>query len=77
MGLEAQRSAVMDYLNGGDWVLMKEFVEIESGKMHNALDKRPILKEAIQFAKKNSAKLVIAKLDRLSRNVHFISGLME
>jgi len=77
LGLEAQQKAVMDYLNGGKWELVGEFTEVETGKGAKALDKRPQLAAAIETCKKHKAKLVIAKLDRLARNVHFISGLME
>ena len=77
LGLDAQQKAVMDYLNGGQWELVGEFTEVETGKGAKALDKRPQLSAAIATCKKHKAKLVIAKLDRLARNVHFISGLME
>ncbi len=77
LGLEAQQKAVMDYLNGGKWELLKEFTEIETGKGKNALEKRPVLAEAIAYTKKNKATLIIAKLDRLARNVHFITGILE
>lgn len=77
LGLDAQKEAVNNYLNGGAWVLLKEFTEVETGKGSNALSKRPHLREAIEYARKNKAKLLIAKLDRLARNVHFISTLME
>src|SRR5689334_2399400 len=73
LGLEAQRKAVEDYLNGGNWELVTEFVEIESGK-DNA---RPKLAEALHRAKATGARLLIAKLDRLSRNVAFIANLQE
>jgi DNA invertase Pin-like site-specific DNA recombinase len=73
LGLEAQRRAVLDYLNGGRWSLVQEFVEIESGK-HN---ERPQLMAALAACKKHKTKLVIAKLDRLSRNLAFIAALME
>jgi DNA invertase Pin-like site-specific DNA recombinase len=73
LGLEAQRQAVESYLNGGNWKLVGEFVEVESGKRND----RPQLQAAQAACKKHKATLVIAKLDRLSRNVHFISGLME
>ena len=65
--------AVADYLNGGRWKLIAEFTEVESGKRND----RSELERALAACKKHKAKLVIAKLDRLSRNVHFISGLME
>lgn len=77
LGLEAQQSAVAAYLNGGQWSLIAEFTEIETGKGANALDKRPQLKSAIDACKKHKATLIIAKLDRLARNVHFVSGLLE
>jgi DNA invertase Pin-like site-specific DNA recombinase len=72
-GIAAQRKAVEDYLNGGRWNLAGEFTEVESGKRSD----RPELEKALAACRKHKAKLVIAKLDRLSRNVHFISGLME
>ena len=77
LGLEAQQKAVADYLNGGNWELLAEYTEVETGKGADALDRRPQLKAAIDACKKNGATLVIAKLDRLARNVHFISGLIE
>ncbi len=77
LGLDAQKKAVMDYLNGGSWDLLREFTEVETGKGSNALSKRPVLREAIAFAKKNNATLIIAKLDRLARNVLFIATLLE
>lgn len=77
LGLEAQREAVARYLAGIGASLLGEFEEVETGKGSNALDKRPKLRDAIALAKKQKAILVIAKLDRLARNVHFISGLME
>jgi DNA invertase Pin-like site-specific DNA recombinase len=77
LGLEAQRSAVADYLNGGRWALLAEFTEVETGKGSNALDKRPELRAALALCRKRKATLVIAKLDRLARNVHFVSGLIE
>ncbi len=73
LGLEAQRTAVAGYLNGGDWTLIKEVVEVESGKRND----RPALASALQLCRKHKATLVIAKLDRLARNVAFISNLME
>jgi DNA invertase Pin-like site-specific DNA recombinase len=57
--------------------LVGEFVEVETGKGSNALTKRPQLLAALTLAKRSKARLVMAKLDRLARNVHFISGLME
>jgi DNA invertase Pin-like site-specific DNA recombinase len=73
-GLDGQRKAVADFLNGGPWKLVGEFTEVESGKR---TDNRPELEKALAAAKKHQARLIIAKLDRLSRNVAFIAGLME
>lgn len=73
LGLEAQRRAVDDFLNGGRWRLIAEYVEVESGKHNN----RPQLTKALDHAKAIGAKLVIAKLDRLSRDAHFLIGLQK
>ena len=73
LGLEAQRSAVVDYLNGGRWKLIADFTEVESGKN----SERPQLARALALCRLHKATLVVAKLDRLARNVHFLSGLME
>src|SRR5262249_30888594 len=73
LGLDAQREAVLNYLNGGSWLLAQEFVEVESGKHSD----RPQLAAALTACKKHRAKLVIAKLDRLSRNLAFIATLMD
>jgi DNA invertase Pin-like site-specific DNA recombinase len=73
LGLEAQREAVARYLNGGRWELAKEYVEIESGKDDN----RPKLAAALAHAKALKARLVVAKLDRLSRDVTFIATLQK
>ncbi|TAM34138.1 MAG: recombinase family protein [Burkholderiaceae bacterium] len=77
LGLEAQREAVHRYMQGHPTELLGEFEEVETGKGSNALDKRPKLRAAVALAKKARATLLIAKLDRLARNVHFVSGLME
>ncbi len=76
LGLDAQRAAVSRYLQqaGQGAELAAEYTEIESGKRHT---NRPQLAKAIDQAKRSQATLIIAKLDRLARNVHFISGLME
>jgi DNA invertase Pin-like site-specific DNA recombinase len=73
LGLEAQRAAVEAFLNGGRWTLASEYVEVESGKRND----RPELAKALAACKRLKARLVVAKLDRLARNVHFVSGLME
>lgn len=77
LGLEAQRAAVRRYMDGHPSELVAEFEEVETGKGSNALDKRPKLRAAVAQAKKSKATLLIAKLDRLARNVHFVAGLME
>ncbi|MEP0191932.1 MAG: recombinase family protein [Erythrobacter sp.] len=77
LGLEAQREAVARYAKTAGLELLEEFVEVETGKGTMALAKRPQLLAALSEAKKQKAKLVMAKLDRLARNVHFVSGLME
>src|SRR3954466_5400635 len=73
LGLEAQQEAVRSYLNGGSWELVAEVVEVESGKRAD----RPKLAEALKLCRLHGAALIIAKLDRLARNVAFISNLME
>lgn len=72
LGLEAQRTQVMGFI-GTQAQLVNEFIEVESGK-HNS---RPQLLAALAFAKQNKARLVIAKLDRLSRNAGFIFALKD
>jgi DNA invertase Pin-like site-specific DNA recombinase len=73
LGLEAQRQAVADYLNGGRWELIEEFVEVESGKRAD----RPQLAAALKACQAHRATLVIAKLDRLSRNAAFLLNLRD
>jgi DNA invertase Pin-like site-specific DNA recombinase len=73
LGLEAQREAVSTYLNGGSWSLIAELVEVESGKRSD----RPKLAEALRLCRLHKAVLLVAKIDRLARNVAFISALME
>lgn len=73
LGLDAQRHAVETYLNGAAAGLEADYVEIESGKDNE----RPKLLQALEACRKQKAKLVIAKLDRLSRNLSFIAALME
>src|SRR5580704_9810369 len=72
LGLEAQRASVEAWLNGGRWQLVEEHVEVESGKR---ADNRPALDKALEACRAYNAKLVIAKLDRLSRDAHFLLGL--
>jgi DNA invertase Pin-like site-specific DNA recombinase len=73
LGLAAQRQAVADFLNGGNWKIVGEFTEVESGKKSD----RPQLAKALAMCRLHGARLVIAKLDRLSRNAHFLLGLQE
>jgi DNA invertase Pin-like site-specific DNA recombinase len=73
LGLDAQKEAVARWLDGGRWRLIGEFTEVESGKRND----RPKLADALRACKLYGAKLIIAKLDRLARNVAFISNLME
>ena len=73
LGLEAQQAAVERHLNGNGSALIAEYTEIESGKKNQ----RPQLHAALQHCRKERATLVIAKLDRLGRNVAFITSLME
>lgn len=76
LGLEAQRKAVEAFAEAEGLEIADEFVEVESGKGADALDRRPMLKKAMDAAKRVDGEVVVAKLDRLSRDVHFISGLM-
>jgi DNA invertase Pin-like site-specific DNA recombinase len=77
LGLDAQKETVATYVKNVPGSLVAEFCEVETGRGVNALAKRPQLREALDRCKREGAVLVIAKLDRLARNVHFISGLME
>jgi DNA invertase Pin-like site-specific DNA recombinase len=70
--VEAQRDAVKAYLNGGNWKIVGEFTEVKSGKRE---DNRPKLAEAFKACRLHRATLVIAKLDRLRRDAHFLLGL--
>ena len=76
LGLEAQRAAVRAFAGAHCKEVAVEFVEVETGKGADALDRRPHLAAALQEAKRLGCQVVVAKLDRLSRDVHFISGLM-
>jgi DNA invertase Pin-like site-specific DNA recombinase len=73
LGLEAQRAAVAAYLNGGDWQIVGEFTEIESGKRSD----RPELDKALAAARLHRCPLVVSKVDRLTRSVSFLSRLLE
>lgn len=71
LGLEAQRKAVADFLNGGHWELVAEYVEVESGKDNS----RPELAKALAACRLHGATLVVAKIDRLARNAAFLLNL--
>src|SRR3984957_16358952 len=78
LGLEAQRARLEAFAKLENLDIAQEFVEVETGRGADALDARPQLKAAIETAKRlGGAPIVVAKLDRLSRDVHFISGLMS
>lgn len=76
LGIEAQRDAIARFVAAEGIEIAGEFVEIETGKGADALDRRPQLAAALAAARRLGAPVVVAKLDRLSRDVHFISGLM-
>lgn len=76
LGIEAQRHALAQFAAAGGYQVHHEFVEVETGKGSDALDRRPQLKAALAAARKLRCHVGVAKLDRLSRDVHFISGLM-
>ena len=73
IGIEAQREAVANYLNGGNWRIVAEFTEIESGKRSD----RPELDKALAAARTRRVPLVVAKVDRLTRSVSFLSRLLD
>src|SRR5437588_8891798 len=83
LGLEAQQAAIKAFCAQHGYVIEAEYREVETGKGADALERRPELAAAMKFARKlgkgskaHAAPVIIAKLDRLSRDVHFISGLM-
>jgi DNA invertase Pin-like site-specific DNA recombinase len=73
LGLEAQKRAVAAYLNGGDWQIVSEHVEVESGKRAD----RPELDKALAAARLHRCPLIVSKVDRLTRSVAFLSRLLE
>src|SRR6202795_4298938 len=77
LGVDAQRQSLHQFAKAEGLELVREFVEVETGKGSDALDRRPQLKAALAAAKKLKCHVAVAKLDRLSRDVHFISGLMS
>lgn len=77
LGLEAQKAAVAAFAKAEGYELAQEFVEVETGKGADALERRPQLAAVLAAARKRRCSIIVAKLDRLSRNVHFIAGLMQ
>jgi DNA invertase Pin-like site-specific DNA recombinase len=73
LGLEAQRAAVAAYLNGGNWYVIAEFVEVERGRNAD----RPALAQALTAARLHRAPLVVANVSRLTRSLAFLSSLLE
>jgi DNA invertase Pin-like site-specific DNA recombinase len=76
LGIEAQRETLLRFAEAEGFTVLREFVEVETGKGSDALDRRPQLSAALAAARKAKCHVAVAKLDRLSRDVHFISGLM-
>jgi DNA invertase Pin-like site-specific DNA recombinase len=76
LGIEAQRQALQHFSQTEGIEVLGEYVEVETGKGTDALERRPQLKTALSAARKHRCHIAVAKLDRLSRDVHFISGLM-
>lgn len=73
LGLEAQQRSVRDFATASQFELLSEFIEVESGSR----DKRPILRKALKQCRQDGAILLIAKIDRLARDVAFVSSLMK
>jgi DNA invertase Pin-like site-specific DNA recombinase len=76
LGIEAQRAAVTRFAEAEEIAIIAEYVEVETGKGADALDRRPQLAGALATAKANKCPVIVSKLDRLSRDVAFIAGLM-
>jgi DNA invertase Pin-like site-specific DNA recombinase len=77
LGLNAQAGALARFAEAEGFTIVAEFTEVETGKGADALDRRPQLAAALAAARKHRCPVAVAKLDRLSRDVHFISGLMS
>jgi DNA invertase Pin-like site-specific DNA recombinase len=76
LGIEAQRETLRHFAHTEGFEVTSEYVEVETGKGADAMERRPQLKAALAAARKQRCHVAVAKLDRLSRDVHFISGLM-
>ena len=77
LGIEAQRENIARFAAAEGYEVIGEYVEVETGKGSDALERRPQLAAALNAARKRKGSVVVAKLDRLSRDVHFVSGLMS
>lgn len=77
LGLEAQAAAIANLVAARGGRLLEDFEEVETGKGSDALERRPVLAQALKAAKAKKATLVVSRLDRLSRNLHFVSGLLD
>jgi DNA invertase Pin-like site-specific DNA recombinase len=76
LGIEAQRATIARFAEAEGMTVIGEFVEIETGKGADALERRPQLAAALKAARINKCSVLVSKLDRLSRDVAFVSGLM-
>jgi DNA invertase Pin-like site-specific DNA recombinase len=76
LGIDAQRKAIAEFAAREGFMVMAEHVEVETGKGSDALDRRPVLAAALTEARKIKGAVIVAKLDRLSRDVAFVAGLM-
>ena len=74
--MEAQREAIARFAASEGFAITRTFEEVETGKGADALERRPMLADALKVARNQDAPVIVAKLDRLARDVHFISGLM-
>src|ERR1700709_1144142 len=77
LGLEAQRAAIALFTESEGFKVIEAFIEVESGKGSDALERRPQLANALARAKRAKCAVVVAKLDRLSRDVAFVASLMS
>lgn len=76
LGLEAQRETIARFAEAQGMAMLAEYIDVETGKGADALDRRPQLSAALAAARRAGVAVVVAKLDRLSRDVAFIAGLM-
>ena len=74
LGIEAQKAAVTRFAEAEGILIVHEFTEVETGKGTDALDRRPTLSQALEAARQRKCPVIVAKLDRLSRDVAFIAG---